>query len=175
MKDHTYLKSFSIIHRFSIMYHIKALKDFRISGHQMGYMMHICREPGVSQEKLASYLGLNKGSVAKGIRPLIQEGYIDRIPNEKDKRAYRLFPTEKAKELFDEAEKTVASFNEILTGGMSEDEKEIFERLVKKACDNVMEAAGDDRHHLDSPIPPGGGKCRADCRSKHPLARQKGD
>ncbi len=154
MKDHSYMKSFSIIHRFSIMYHIKALKKFKISGHQMGYIMHICKEPGVSQEDLASYLGLNKASVAKGIRPLIREGYVQRAQNPKDRRAYCLLPTDRAIELLKAAEETMDTFNKILTENMTEEEQEMFQKLVSKACDNVVEAAGDDRHKLDQPVPP---------------------
>ena len=47
MEDHSYLTSFSIIHRFSILYHIKELKKFKISGHQMGYIMCVCKQPGM--------------------------------------------------------------------------------------------------------------------------------
>lgn len=100
MRHHIYMKYFSIIHRFSIIFHIRKLKAFHLSGHQMGYVSCICNHPGTSQEQMASYLGLNKGAVAKGIRPLLKEGYIRRIQNEKDRRAYRLYPTEKSRELY---------------------------------------------------------------------------
>lgn len=120
----------------------------------MGYIMCICTNPGVSQEDLSSYLKLNKGSVAKGIRPLIKEGYIRRVQNQSDRRAYQLFPEEKATELFAEAEKTMREFNSIVTHGMTDEEQRLFKDLILKACDNVMEAAGDDRHHLIHPGPP---------------------
>lgn len=148
MEHHTYLKSFSIIHRFGIMFHIRKLKKFHISGHQMGYVAYICAHPGTSQERLAASLGLNKGAVTKGIRPLLQEGYIQRIQNEQDRRAYQLYPTEKAQKLYEAAEKTTQCYFEILTKGMSCEEIKLFQNLLARACDNVMEAAGEDRHHL---------------------------
>lgn len=148
MENHTYLKSFSIIHRFSIMYHVRELKKFKISGHQMGYIMCVCKKPGISQEGVSAFLRLNKGAVAKGVRPLIQEGYIKRVQNQNDKRAYQLYPTDKAQVLFAEAEKTMENFDQVLTQGMKEDEKEMFKKLLSKACDNVMEAVGADQHEL---------------------------
>lgn len=162
MDQHTYMKSFSIIHRFSVMYHIKALKKYNIHGHQMGYIYHICETPGLSQEDLASCLRLNKASVAKGLRYLISEGYVRRVQNEKDKRAYQLFPTEKAKALSLECIQTINDFEEILTRGMTETEKETFQKLMTKACDNVMDAAGTDRDAL-RPGPPDDPDC---CRSR---------
>lgn len=151
MEDLSYLKNFSIIHRFSTIYHMKQMKDFKISGHQMGYIMCVCKEPGVSQEMLSSYLKLNKGAVAKGVRPLIDEGYIDRVQNEQDRRAYQLYPTDKAKDLLCEAEKTMGSFDRLLTRGMTEAERNTFRVLLDKACDNVLDAAGDDCHGLAFP------------------------
>lgn len=161
--DDSYLKNFSIIHRFSIMYHNRNMKEFNMSGHQMGYIMYICKEPGISQEDLASYLRLNKGSVAKGIRNLVQEGYIRQEPNEQDRRAYRLFPTEKADQIFTEVAQAFHQFNDILTTGMTKEERKLFIDLLNKACNNVLNAAGEDRHKLSKPGPPPG------CKSSHHL------
>ncbi len=154
MEEHGYMRDFSIIHRFSIMFHVKALKEFKVAAHQMGYIVHICKEPGVSQEDLSAFFGLNKGSVAKGVRNLVDEGYVRRLRNEKDQRAYRLYPTEKAESLVATAEEIMGNFDDILTKGMTKREKELFQSLLEKACDNVMEAAGDARQELARPGPP---------------------
>lgn len=159
MGDDSYLKNFSIIHRFSIMYHVRSMKEFNISGHQMGYIMHVCQQPGISQEDLASWLRLNKGSVAKGIRSLVQDGYIQRIPNENDHRAYCLFPTEKAYKIFSEAERSLKHFNEILTYNMTKEEQDLFKTLLNRACSNVLKAAGEDGRELSRPGPPDGFRC----------------
>lgn len=168
MRHHIYMKYFSIIHRFSIIFHIRKLKAFHLSGHQMGYVSCICNHPGTSQEQMASYLGLNKGAVAKGIRPLLKEGYIRRVQNEKDRRAYRLYPTEKSRELYAAAEAASEEFFQILTKGMSAEESEIFQSLLSRACDNVVEAAGEDRRKLTHP-----GHSAGECGCSHPADVQE--
>lgn len=137
-----YLKIFSIIHRFSFLHLHQAaiLKKARISGHQMGYIICICMNPGISQEGVSSFLHLDKGAVAKGIRPLVEDGYIRRAQSETDRRAYELYPTEKAEALQEAAEKVNTSLEKLLTNGMSEDEQKTFKRLLLRACDNVMAA-----------------------------------
>ena len=171
MDDFSYMKSFSIIHRYSIIYHIKALKKFKISGHQIGYIMNVCKAPGVSQEGLSAALGLNKGAVAKGVRPLIEEGYIQRIQNESDRRAYKLYPTDKAEELLSVAEGAMDAFSLVLTKGMTGAERKSFKMLLTKACNNVLEAAGDDCDELKKPPGP-----PSECRGphRHPGQRVKG-
>lgn len=167
MDAHSYMKHFSIIHRFSVMYHIKALKQYNIHGHQMGYIYHICRTPGLSQEDLASCLRLNKASVAKGLRYLISEGYVRRVQNQRDRRAYQLFPTEKAKALDQACTRTIDDFEAVLTRGMTEEEKAAFQRLVTKACENVMRESGKEIEELEPPVPPGGHACRRDRHRPH--------
>lgn len=152
MYQHAYLKCFSVIHRFSITYYLKYLKEYNLSGHQMGYISCICKEPGISQEQLSTFLGLNKGAVAKGVKPLAESGYINRVQSSKDKRAYELYPTDKASEVFEKAQEVALSFETILVEGMTNEEQQLFKTLLDKACHNVMEAFPKDK---DGFVPPG--------------------
>ncbi len=160
MKPEQYMHTFSIIHRYSVMRHLRDMKDYRISGHQMGYIVHIQKNPGVSQEDIADFFKLNKGTVAKGVKKLLDEGYILRKQNEKDKRAYELYLTDKGAGIFTESEKSISEFNDILTSGMTESEQETFRLLLSKACQNILEAAGEAKEDLLRPgPPPGADKC----------------
>ncbi|MEG0829890.1 MAG: MarR family winged helix-turn-helix transcriptional regulator [Anaerovoracaceae bacterium] len=141
---HLVIRDFSIIHRFSISYQMHALKGRNIAGHQIGYIMYVCAKPGVSQEELASFLGLNKGAVAKGIRPLVDDGFINRIPNPRDKRAYELYPTNTAISLRNEADGIIQNFEAIITKGMTEEEQTSLKRLLHLACENILEASKTD-------------------------------
>lgn len=140
MENHLYLKSFSIIHRYSIHFHISCLKKYNISGHQIGYIAFVSQQPGISQETLAGLLRLNKASVAKGVRQLVENGYIERRPSQKDKRAYELYPTEKVQGLLEDANKVAQELETILVKGMSPDEQKLFKQLLEKASTNVAEA-----------------------------------
>lgn len=151
-----YMHTFSIIHRFSVMRHIKEMKQCDISGHQMGYIIHIHKNPGSSQEEIADFFKLNKGTVAKGLKRLMENGYIIKKQNEQDRRAYELYLTEKGKGVLAEANTSLLQFNEILTRGMSAEETETFEKLLNRACANVLEAAGEEKDELMRPGPPPG-------------------
>lgn len=154
MDPDTYMHNFSIIHRYSIMHHLKAMKNSPVSGHHMGYIVFINKHPGASQEDIVDFFKLNKGTVAKGIKKLLEEGYIIRQQNENDRRAYRLYLTEKGNEFFAESEKSLNDLNDIFTKGMTLEEKQTLMRLIIKVTNNVLEAAGEAREDLMRPLPP---------------------
>ena len=58
--------NFSIIYRHGRMMHDRAMREFGLSGQQMGYLRFVFENPGVSQEDIASFLMIDKGAVAKG-------------------------------------------------------------------------------------------------------------
>lgn len=149
-----YMHNFSIIHRYSVMHHLKDMRDCPVSGHQMGYIIFIKKNPGVSQEDIAEFFKLNKGTVAKGVKRLLKDGYIIRTQNESDRRAYCLYLTEKGEVLFSESEKSLQRLNAIFTNGMSQEEQQTLQRLIIKVADNVLEASGEARDELIRPIPP---------------------
>lgn len=151
--DH-YMHNFSIIHRYSVMRHLKEMKDSPVAGHTMGYIVYIHKNPGASQEDLVSFFKLNKGTVAKGIKKLQEEGYILRKQNENDRRAYRLYLTEKGEELHTKSERSLQEFNNILTRGFSEEEQQLLQQLLQRVTANVLEAAGEAREDLLRPGPP---------------------
>lgn len=63
------------------------------------YIMCICDNEGLSQEKLSAELQIDKGSVARTIKHLEKDGYITRIVSKDDKRQHQIFPTIKAKNI----------------------------------------------------------------------------
>ena len=154
MTPEKYMQSFSIIHRYSVMSHLKDMKESRVSGHQMGYIIYIHKHPGASQEDLVEFFKLNKGTVAKGVKKLLEEEYIIRKQNENDRRAYQLYLTDKGEHFFAESENTIKNFKDILTNGMTAEEQQLFYNLLNKATSNVLEAAGEYKECLLRPGPP---------------------
>ncbi len=48
-------------------------------------------------DQIRNILHVDRSSIAKTIRPLLSEGYIRREVNPEDKRAYKIFLTEKGR------------------------------------------------------------------------------
>lgn len=133
---------FSIIYRHGRIMHDRAMKQFGLTGQQMGYLRYINETPGVSQEDLARYLQIDKGAVAKSVRDMVDKGYVERRRNPEDKRAYCLFPSEKAEHICREGKARFAEFEKEITKGLTDEEIEIFEVLLGRVTDNIVKMLG---------------------------------
>lgn len=139
---------FSLIYRHGRIMHNRAMKQFNLTGQQMGYLKYISRYPGISQEDLVKQLRIDKGAVAKSVRDMVEKGYVSREQNAQDKRAYCLYPTEKAKWVVRCGAKHVLAFERKLTEGMSKDEIETFRRLLAKVTRNIEKMLEEEKEHL---------------------------
>ena len=141
----SYGRCFSIIYRHGKTINDRMIRKFHLSGGQSRYLALICENPGISQESLVQYYQIDKGAIAKSIRRMEELGYIRREQNPEDRRAYCIFPTEKAHEVMDfcreDMKRMEAAFEESLTP----EEIETFQRLLLRITDNMQNYIEEDK------------------------------
>lgn len=125
-------KIFSIVHRQSQVFHTHKLKRLGLTGGNFMYVVCICECPGMTQDQLASKLQIDKGTVAKTLQQLLGFGFITRHSSAQDRRANQLYPTEKALEAYPKILEVEELWKQHILGDFSEDEAELFLRLLKK-------------------------------------------
>lgn len=64
-------------------------------------MTRICENPGLNYIQLSNVLRVDKTTTTKAVQKLIVGGYVRKIQDESDSRAYKLYPTPKALEVYD--------------------------------------------------------------------------
>lgn len=64
-------------------------------------MTRICENPGLNYIQLSNVLRVDKTTTTKAVQKLIAGGYVQKIQDEADSRAYKLYPTSKALEVYD--------------------------------------------------------------------------
>lgn len=136
-RDFSYGRCFSIIYRHGKIMNDKFIKKFGLSGLQHHYLMEICKNPGISQEDLVKHHRIDRGAMSKAIKRMADMGYLRREQNPEDKRAYRLFPTEKSEEIKRECQIGVRKMEKRLVEGLTEEEAAVFQRLLIKVTDNM--------------------------------------
>jgi len=98
---------------------------------QFEYFIIIALNEGINQNDIAKYKYVGKASVTKAIRILEEKGFIKRIINEKDKRNYKLYCTDKGKSIiegFNDYQKFVEA---TIFAGMSDDEINQFSKCLE--------------------------------------------
>lgn len=121
------------IYRSHLAYMAKELEDYGIGSGQFDFLMVLYRKDGISQEALAKILKISKATSTRAIQSLEKEGYVYRQKDENDLRAYRVYLTEKGKEMRDIILEKLNSFVDTLLSDFTHEEKEKFRLLVHKA------------------------------------------
>ena len=128
----------SISERCAMLYRMQAFKDIDLLPSQHTYIYYLCNHSdGINQDMLAKKVYVNKSNVARNIKALEEAGYVRRVINEDDKRAYKVYPTDKAFIVLPLIKEAMGKFNEVLTEGLTENEKEMLETLLKKVANNA--------------------------------------
>ncbi len=132
------LKFFSVIHRRAMMYLDKELVSFNIRAGQVPILRILAEEDGITQEKIKRLLHMDKGALAKTIKPLITHGYIVREQAKDDGRAYAISLTPKGREVMPQISTIIANWIDTVTLGMTKKEQNNAHNLLAKMSQNAF-------------------------------------
>ncbi|MDC7222285.1 MAG: winged helix DNA-binding protein [Spirochaetales bacterium] len=118
------------------------LDEYSLGNGQFQILNAVAWNEGISQEGVVQKLKIDKSACAKSVRRLIENDFIFKVRDEKDKRAYCLHCTDKGKEMIPIIRDIVEEVDQILTSGMDKREREQFSRLCALITENA-------RRHLN--------------------------
>ncbi len=118
------------IARCSNLYRNNRLESHGIPGNQSGYIIHVCNNPGVSQDTIAKKMFINKSNVARQLAVLEQNGYITRCPDPEDKRILMVFPTQKAIDVYPDIKQVLDEWNDKLLDELSPPQQQELKGLL---------------------------------------------
>lgn len=140
------MKYISRIHRCFRQWQSDKMEEVGLNGIAQNYLFHICRKPGISQEKLCEHIMVNKSNVARKLSSLENEGWILREISENDKRSYQIIPTDKAKEVYPQITAHMKEWNELILEDLSEEEKELLLKILPKIAKKAKQLAESEEH-----------------------------
>lgn len=88
-----------------------------------------------------------KSHVSKAIEDLIEQGYLQRQIDAKDRRKVHLTVKEKAEPLLIQIRAEYQNMNHIVWQGISDEELRIIEQVAKKISDNIDSCPGDQEQN----------------------------
>lgn len=135
------MKKINTISRCAVLYRNDKLNDKTLTPLYHSYVFIITKNPGITQDELASELCINKSNVTRGLNNLEEMGFVERKSDENDKRILRVYPTEKMIEAFPKIKAVLKDWNKYLTDDINEEEIQIFqsvlERITNRAKDYI--------------------------------------
>lgn len=94
-------------------------------------------QKNIKRKDLENYLNLKGSSVTSLMNSLEKNGFLERVPSEKDGRRKILSLTEKSKEIVKQMDLVFEATDNQLQEGMSEEEKMTFRLLLGIAHNNI--------------------------------------
>jgi len=126
------------LHRHARSYIEKKLAPFGLGSGALPVLMILLHHDGVNQQEVSEKLHVDKATTTRAITKLARMGYVRRENDPDDNRAYRLFVTQKARDIAPEMRKVLHSWTAILAEGLTEKEKETALTLLKHMRDNAL-------------------------------------
>lgn len=120
------------ISRCGVQYRSDNLAQFGLKSIHASYLTEICANPGISQDRLARLICINKSNVARQVAVLEEDGFVRRVPSEADKRVMELYPTEKTLEILPKINDILMCWEQCITHDLTEEEKELITTLLSK-------------------------------------------
>ena len=127
----------ALIHNISknqLKYLMSRIEEYDL-GREIRYVMMVYDNPGCSQDDIVNIYGESKANVAKALRKLEDEGFIEREVNPDNRRKYMLRATSKAEELVPKVRQISKDWEKEV--GITEDDSELIERLKEIAINGM--------------------------------------
>ena len=131
------------IHRSSCIYFGKKFKRFGIGAGQYLFLLNLYKHDGITQEELAQKVKLDKGTTARAIKKLEDQGYVKRVKKENDRRAYKLEVTEKAEQIKKDVYVIMNEWENEVRKCLANEESQELENLLNKLSKSSLIAKED--------------------------------
>ncbi|TLM98559.1 MarR family transcriptional regulator [bacterium] len=132
-------KYVSVIWRNMISYMARKMEPLGIGAGQYPYLFSLYVEDGQSQQCLSDRMLVDKAATVRSVNKLEAAGYVERRPDQQDKRSFRVFLTENGRTVRPQLEAIVEEVQEILLDNMSREEKDVLKRLLPRMAGNIMQ------------------------------------
>ena len=128
----TFHGELTVVYRCGVLYCGDQLAPLGLSNWQHTYILHICKNPGITQEGLVRLLYVNKSTVARQLAALEAEGFIRREASETDAEEQAAAIVQKGEAALPEVRAALARWREYLTEDFTEEEREALSSMMQR-------------------------------------------
>lgn len=119
-------------------YFEKEFAPYNLGSGTFPVLKALLHHDGINQQELSAKLHVDKATTTRSITKLVKLGYVRRERDSEDLRAYRLFVTQKARDIAPEIWRVLQSWTAILAEGMTEEERETALSLLHHMRNNAL-------------------------------------
>lgn len=133
-------KWISVLYRQGQTYITNELKPYRIGYGQFPYLNILFDRDGIHQEQMSKMLDTDKATTGRALKKLEDEGYVIRVRDINDRRAYKVFLTPRGQKMQPVIHKILSQWTYILSHGFSKEENDRVKQLLGRMYQNALDA-----------------------------------
>lgn len=130
-------KYISQLYRKGSSYINKEISKYGIGSGQFMFLLELYKKDGKNQEEIAEDLKMDKGTTARALKKLEEQGFLTRLKDEKDKRSNKIYLSDKAKNIREDIFNILDDWNKQITRSLAKEEVKMLEDLLEKVCKNI--------------------------------------
>ena len=139
MENKELIQTVAIIYRYQIMILNQRLSACGMTTGLAPFLLSIENSPGVAMISLSRELFIDKATTTKAVTRLIKGGFIDKVADPKDKRAFKLYLTSKGQEVCREVKGEASIFREEILEGCSQEDYQTTLRVLDRVFENMRQ------------------------------------
>lgn len=128
----------SIASRSKFIFFNDRLRPLDLSAGQYPVLMLLSKEENIMQEHLVRHYRLDKGTIARAVKKLEDGGFIRRITDPMNRRAVRLFLTEKGERTIPLLHDINKEWEDRISASLSEEEIATLHNLMRRVARNIF-------------------------------------
>lgn len=129
-----YIRWLSVADRHTKMYLDRHLAKLGLNSSQYMYILRVCQAPGMTQDQFLASFNIHPSNITRALGALEKEGFLRRESNETDKRTWRVYPTERAEQVYPQIRRICEQWQYALIEGMPDAEAAQFQRLLEQVA-----------------------------------------
>lgn len=106
---------------------------FDVTSVQFAALSTLATEPGLDQASLAKRIAYDRATIGGVVKRLAQKGWVVRMPDDADRRAFKVTLTAEGNAALTEMTPIVHALQNEIMGGLSQEDQDILLGLMKRA------------------------------------------
>ncbi|WP_042196146.1 MarR family winged helix-turn-helix transcriptional regulator [Paenibacillus camerounensis] len=112
-------------------------KKFGLTTEQYGLLLQLRDREKVSQKKLAGLIHKDQATTGKIVEKLEVKGFLKRLPDPSDRRAFQLYISDNGREVLNELIPIAETLETQAWEGITAEEMQLFESIMHRLQDNL--------------------------------------
>ena len=113
--------------------------EFDITPEQFVVIEILTEHDGLYQRQLCELALKDRPNMTRIINILEKNGYVERKSDKNKRKVYKIFLTQKAKEMFPKLSLTAKNYRKTIINGISNDELNACKKVLLKVVDNLLD------------------------------------